>query len=318
MRLCLSGTPMENHLGELKNIFDFLVPGYLGSDEYFRKHYLVPIEQHLSVQAEQNLQTMIKPLKLRRTKNNVLTELPAKLEELKYCFLSPEQAKLYRHMIQERAFPLLKQLKDGSERISYLHVFAVLQLLKQICNHPASVLPDADYRKHQSGKFELFKELLGEALDSGNKVVVFSQYLKMIEIINQYCQHQGIQCIAMTGTSKNRGQLIDKFQTDPECKVFISSLLTGGIGIDLTAASTVIHYDRWWNASKEDQASDRVHRIGQKKFVQILKLVTTGTLEEKIAKMIVEKQKLVEKFLGHDSTANSTFSREELILLLQP
>ncbi len=317
MRLCLSGTPLENHLSELKNLFDFLVPGYLGSDAYFRKHYRQPIEGNHDKQAEENLQMLIEPLKLRRAKSAVLAELPPKLEELKYCLLSPEQVKLYRQAMQERVSPLLSSLRGGGKPIPYLHVFAVLQLLKQICNHPALVIPEADYRQYQSGKFELFKELLGEALDSGNKVVVFSQYVKMIKIISQYCQEENISCVTMTGNSKNRGQLIERFQTDPSCKVFVCSLLSGGVGIDLTAASTVIHYDRWWNASKEDQATDRVHRIGQEKFVHSLKLVTSGTLEEKIAAMIASKQKLVEKFLSSESAFSNAFSRDELIYLLE-
>ncbi len=317
MRLCLTGTPMENHLGELKNIFDFLVPGYLGSDEYFRKNFLSPINNDNSAETTLALQKLIHPLKMRRTKLEVLPDLPAKVEDLRHCALSDEQVKMYRDVVAMKAAPLVAQLQDNQTPVPYLHVFATLTLLKQICNHPALITEGGNWQKHESGKFELLKELLDEALGSGHKVVVFSQYVSMIDIISQYLDKSGIGHVKLTGQSKNRGELIKSFQTKPELKVFLGSLLAGGIGIDLTAASVVVHYDRWWNASKENQATDRVHRIGQNKNVQVMKLVTRGTLEEKIDKMIRGKQALFEKFLDQDEEIFKTLSRQELIELLQ-
>jgi SNF2 family DNA or RNA helicase len=175
---------------------------------------------------------------------------------------------------------------------------------------------DGDYRKHESGKFELLKEILEEAMGSGHKVVIYSQYVKMIEIIDDYLTELGVGHAVLTGQSRNRGKIISRFQEDPDCKVFIGSLLAGGIGIDLTAASVVVHYDRWWNASKENQATDRVHRIGQQKNVQVLKLINRGTLEEKIDSLIRTKQALFEKFMDQDEEVFKTLSREELIGLL--
>ena len=316
MRLCLTGTPLENHLGELKNIFDFLVPGYLGSDEYFRKNFQNPIEQKRDPRDELALQRLVYPLKLRRTKSQVLTDLPAKIEDVMKCSLSEEQIRLYRDIVQIKAKPLLNKITDDSEPIPYLHVFALLQLLKQVCDHPMLVAKHLNVETAKSGKFELLKELLREALASNNKVVIFSQYIGMIDIISDYCAAEGISSVTMTGQTRDRGKVIERFQNDSSVKVFIGSLLAGGIGIDLTAASVVIHYDRWWNASKENQATDRVHRIGQDKFVQVFKLVTKGTLEEKIDQMIERKQIMFSKFLEKDEEIFKKLSRQDLIDLL--
>lgn len=317
LRLCLTGTPMENHLKELKNLYDFLVPGYLGSDQHFRREYIAPIEQQDHAK-EAELLKLISPLKLRRTKEQVLSDLPPKVEDIRYCGLSADQTKLYRGIIDERARPLIKLLRKEEGPIPFLHVFATLQLLKQVCNHPALVQAGSDYRTYQSAKFDLLSEILHEALDSQNKVVIFSQYIGMIHIIRQYLSERGIGHAVLTGQTTNRGQVIHDFQENPDTRVFIGSLLAGGIGIDLTAASVVIHYDRWWNASKENQATDRVHRIGQKRFVQVFKLVTRGTLEEKIDALISRKSKLFERFVERDDEIFKTMGREELIHLLEP
>ncbi len=317
LRVCLTGTPMENHLGELKSIFDFLVPGYLGSDEYFRKSFIAPLATGQDLETTLVLQKLIHPFKMRRTKEEVLPDLPAKVIDFRNCALSEEQIKHYREIVALKASPLVKQLKDDNSPIPFLHVFATLTLLKQVCDHPALLGEPSAWRKHESGKFELLKELLVEAMGSGHKVVIFSQYLGMIRIISEHLTDSGIQHVTLTGQTKNRGETIKKFQTDENCKVFIGSLLAGGIGIDLTAASIVIHYDRWWNASKENQATDRVHRIGQLKSVLVLKLITRGTLEEKIDRMIQAKQALFEKFLDKDEEIFKALSRQELIELLQ-
>ena len=316
IRICLTGTPMENHLGELKNLFDFLVPGYLGSDEYFRKNFLTPLEHEKNPEITLALQRLIHPFKLRRTKDQVLSDLPEKVEDLRHCSLSEEQVKLYRETLALKASPLVDQLRKQESPVPFLHVFATLTLLKQICNHPALVLDGVDFRKHESGKFELLKELLEEALGSDHKVVIFSQFVGMIRIIEAHLKDLNIPHVILTGQSKNRGQIIKDFQTKPEIKVFIGSLLAGGVGIDLTAASVVIHYDRWWNPSKENQATDRVHRIGQNRNVQVLKLQTRGTLEEKIDQMIRAKAALIEKFLDKDEEIFRTMSRQDLIELL--
>lgn len=317
MRICLTGTPMENHLGELKNIFDFLLPGYLGSDDYFRRNFSQPLADGANLEVELALQKLLHPFKMRRTKHQVLPDLPAKIEDIRHCGMSDEQVAMYKDVLALKARPLLEQLQNDASPVPYLHVFATISLLKQICDHPALINQAADYTKHASGKFELLKELLEEALGSGHKIVIFSQYLQMIEIIKKHLHSLGVGHVALTGQSRDRGAIISKFQNDEDCKVFVGSLLAGGIGIDLTAASVVIHYDRWWNASKENQATDRVHRIGQNRNVQVLKLVTRGTLEEKIDRLIQSKRSLFEKFVDRDEEIFKNLSRQELIELLQ-
>ena len=325
MRLCLSGTPIENRIWELKALYDFLVPGYLGSSSFFKKYYGItetldqkdvsPLEKEQNRLRELRLKRLIEPLKMRRTKAQVLHDLPEKVEDVRLCEMSPLQKKLYQETLAMQGEPLIRDLKDDKKPVSYMHVFALLQRLKQICNHP-SLITENDWRKESSLKFELLGELLRESLGSGHKVVVFSQYVKMIDIITAYLTEQGISYVSLVGKSRNREKLVHRFQNDPSVQVFVGSLLAGGVGIDLTAASVVIHYDRWWNASKENQATDRVHRMGQKHSLLVLKLVTTGTIEEKIDAMIHHKQALFDTFLTKDSTTFRQFTREELIDLV--
>lgn len=171
--------------------------------------------------------------------------------------------------------------------------------------------------KYESGKWELFKELLTESLDSGQKVVVYSQYLGMLEIMARHLKAEGVGFVSLTGASRNRGKILERFNDDSACRVYLGSLRAGGIGVDLVAASVVIHYDRWWNAAKEDQATDRVHRIGQKRGVQVFKLVTVGTLEEKISAIIEKKRNLMDSIVKEDDPGLlKTLSREELIEML--
>lgn len=316
-RFCLSGTPMENHLGELKAVYDFLLPGYLGSNEYFKTKFLNPILTGEDQKPAGDLQRLIHPFKMRRTKSLVLKDLPEKVEDMRHCNLSDEQAEMYRQTLDLKARPLLEIVKDETQSIPFLHIFSVITLLKQIADHPALLMNRDDWRKHQSGKFELFKELIRESMESGHKVVVYSQYLDMLAIISEYLTEENIRHEVLTGSTRNRGEVISNFQTNPDVKVFCASLLAGGIGIDLTSASVVIHYDRWWNASKENQATDRVHRIGQNKNVQVLKFITRDTLEEKIDALINKKKELFEKFLDRDEEMFKSLTRSEIIELLQ-
>jgi SNF2 family DNA or RNA helicase len=317
-KIGLTGTPIENSLSDLKSLMDLMVPGYLESDAAFEERYSTVIEADLDSSRRPELERLIAPFILRRLKKSVLTELPPKIEDQRTCRLSDDQVKLYRDTIGSRRADALAPLYDTEAVIPYIHIFALLTLLKQICNHPALLEEDgSDYDRYESGKWELFKELLAESLDSGQKVVVYSQFLKMIAIIEDHLKQQKIDCAVLTGSTRNRGTLIRRFNTDPECRVFVGSLKAGGIGIDLTAASVVIHYDRWWNAAREDQATDRVHRIGQSRGVQVFKLVTEGTLEEKIAAIIARKKNLMERVLKEDDPGLlKTFTRQDLVDML--
>ncbi len=319
MRLGLTGTPIENSLRELKTLFDLTLPGYMPSDENFRKLFVLPIERENDPNQKELLKRFIKPFILRRKKTEVLEELPEKTIEISHCELSQEQRHLYHDHLNQSREKLIHELEDEKKSIPFIHIFALLSLLKQICNHPACLNKDIDnYQKYQSGKWDLFIELLNEARESQQKIVVFSQYLSMLDIIERYLREKNIGFASIRGNTTNRAEQLKRFNKDPNCEVFVGSLKAVGLGVDLTAASIVIHYDRWWNAARENQATDRVHRMGQKRGVQVFKLVTKGTLEERIHKIIESKGELMEAIVtteGHEQM--KVFSRGDLIQLLQ-
>ncbi len=318
MRLGLTGTPIENNLRELKSLFDLVLPTYMPPERQFREQFVLPIEKENDAGRKAALRRLIRPFILRRKKEEVLTELPEKTEELAHCDLSPEQLKLYNETLLRQKEQLVEALKDEKAPAPYLHVFAMLTHLKQICDHPAVYHKTPDrFRDHESGKWNLFCELLSQARESDQKVVVFSQYLGMLDIIEAYLKEQGIGYAAIRGSTVQRGKELERFEKDPGCEVFVGSLQAVGLGVELTAASVVIHYDRWWNAAREQQATDRVHRIGQTRGVQVFKLLTLGTIEERIDKLISQKGALLEEVVGTaEQGLIKAFTREELIELL--
>lgn len=318
MKVGLTGTPIENHLRELKSLFDIVLPSYMPSESEYRDFFIKPIEKEHNIQRKELLNRFIRPFVLRRKKENVLKELPEKIEEIAYCDLVDYQQQLYTDVLLHRRRLLLEELRDEKTSIPYLHIFSLLSSLKQICDHPAVYLKQIDdYQSYPSGKWELFLELLQEARESQQKVVVFSQYLGMLDIIEKYLSEQKIGFASLRGGTQNRKEQIKLFNESSDCEVFVGSLQAAGLGIDLTAGSVVIHYDRWWNAARENQATDRVHRIGQVRGVQVFKLVTKGTFEEKIDAMITRKGKLMEDVVGtDDQTVFKSFSRTDLIELL--
>ncbi|HEX6096207.1 MAG TPA: DEAD/DEAH box helicase [Thermoanaerobaculia bacterium] len=295
----LTGTPIENHEGELKALLDFAVPGYL--PKY--------------VDDRATLQRLVRPFVLRRTKAQVLTELPPKIVDKRYCELTGEQRALYRRVLEARARPLRAQLRAG-QVVSYVHVFAALNYLKQVCNHPLSA-GGGFSEDLPSGKWDLFTEMLDGCMSSGLKVVVFSQYLSMLDLIEKHLVVNDIGYASIRGGTRERGQEIARFRDDPDCRVFTASLRAGGLGIDLTSASVVIHYDRWWNQAREDQATDRVHRLGQTRGVQVIKLISRNTIEEKIDALIESKATLATDLIRPDDPSLvKQFTREELDELL--
>jgi SNF2 family DNA or RNA helicase len=319
MRLGMTGTPIENYLRELKALFDITLPNYMPGPTLFKDLFVIPIEKEHDPKATAFLQKLIDPFVLRRKKEEVLQDLPPKTEEVYHCELLPEQQQLYTEVLQRSREQLLSGLKDNASPIPYMHIFAILSALKQICDHPAVYLKHPEnYRQHRSGKWDLFLELLQEARDSKQKVVVYSQYLGMLDIIESYLKESNIGYAAIRGATANRGEQIKRFNTDPNCEIFVGSLQASGLGIDLTAASVVIHYDRWWNAARENQATDRVHRIGQQRGVQVFKLVTKNTFEERIDQLILSKAKLMESVVTTDDQHLIKYlSRDELINLLR-
>ncbi|MGM0439556.1 MAG: DEAD/DEAH box helicase [Chlamydiota bacterium] len=319
MRLGLTGTPIENNLQELKALFDLVLPGYMPSEKVYKELFVVPIEKQGDREQAALLRRIVRPLLMRRTKEAVLTDLPSKTESIEFCELAPEQDRLYHKLLLQSRDKLLHDLSDSSKDVPYLHIFALLSNLKQICNHPAVYLNDPqNYQRYPSGKWELFKELLQQARDSRQKVVIFSQYLAMLDIIEKYLCDHGVGYAAVRGATTDRQRQLSKFHGNPNCEVFVGSLQAVGLGVDLTAASVVIHYDRWWSAAREEQATDRVHRLGQQQGVQVFKLITKGTFEERIHQLIINKKQLMEKIVdAHDQNDLKRFSRRDLARLLE-
>ncbi len=317
MKLGLTGTPIENRVREIKSLFDVILPSYMPSDAVFRELFIRPIEKENDEEKKLLLTRLIKPFILRRKKSEVLLDLPEKIEEIAYTDLSEEQRKLYNGVIAQMRETVYPDLKDASKPVPYLHVFAALSKMKQICDHPALIDGDLkNFQKRASGKWDLFVELLQEARESGQKVVVFSQYLDMLALIEMYLKKKGIGYASIKGSTRDRSEQIHKFREDPKCEVFVASLLAAGVGIDLTVASIVIHYDRWWNPAKENQATDRVHRIGQSRGVQVFKLVAKNTIEEDIHELIERKKGLLEQIVGTDDHIQY-LNREELIQIFE-
>ncbi len=318
VRIGLTGTPIENSLLELKALFDVVLPTYMPTETLYKEFFVHPIEKQHDPEKQKLLSRFIHPFILRRKKSEVLLELPEKTETIAYAPLSDEQKALYQEVYLASKEKLFKELQDDSQPLPYMHIFSLLTKLKIICDHPALYLDQVQqYKKHSSGKWDFFLELLQEVRGSGQKLVVFSQYLGMLDIIEAHLKEHQIGFAAIRGSTKDRKGQVEKFRDDPKCEVFVGSLQAAGVGIDLISASVVIHYDRWWNPAKENQATDRVHRMGQSRGVQVFKMVTPGTIEEHIHKLIERKQGLIERVVGFDDQGQlKSLSREELLELL--
>lgn len=313
----LTGTPVENSVEELRTLLDFVLPGYLPGEAEFRKGFAKPIEEG-DAGALERLRRLVRPFLLRRTKSQVALGLPEKLHDRRECEMTPGQAELYRTFLEQRGGPLRAAL-EGPGPVPYLHVFALLTKLKQLCDHPDLLRPEGDPPGEEgSGKWDLLVELLDEALGSGLKVVVFSQYLRMLDKMGAHLTGLGVDFETLRGATVDRAAPVARFRKDPSCRVFLASLRAAGVGIDLTAASVVVHYDRWWNAAREEQATDRVHRIGQTRGVQVVTLVTRGTVEERIDRLIADKARLAKDLVPEeDPRLLRRFTREELRGLLE-
>ena len=317
----MTGTPLENSAYDLKSIFDICLPGYLGNNRDFKSRYIEPLETEDRDPAKKSLARLINPFMLRRTREQVLKELPDVIEDIRTCELSDDQISLYRELTSGRVRTIMQMFSADQDdsRLPYMELLAVINYLKQICDHPCLIKKCTDPASFKSGKWDLFVELLNECLGAGMKVVVFSHYTRMLDLIEKHLTDHNISFCGLRGNMSmgRRHQMIKKFNTDDSCQVFSASLLAGGVGVDLTAAQAVIHYDRWWNAAREDQATARVHRMGQKNVVQVFKMVTVGTLEEKINQMIIRKRTLANHLVKQDDAAIiKRLSREELIDLL--
>jgi superfamily II DNA or RNA helicase len=294
-RVALTGTPVENRLAELWSIMDFLNPGLLGSGEQFRARYAIPVERHGQAEPAQRLRAVTRPYVLRRLKTDpaIISDLPDKIEMKQYCQLTTEQASLYQSVVDDMMDKIANT--EGIERRG--NVLSAMLKLKQVCNHPALLLHDRSAVGRRSGKVIRLEELLEEILAEGDKVLCFTQFTEFAQMLLPHLAARFGTDVAYLhgGTSKQRrDELVTRFQSGDGPPVFLLSLKAGGTGLNLTAASHVIHLDRWWNPAVENQATDRAFRIGQTRNVQVRKFVCTGTLEEKIDEMIEEKKALAD------------------------
>ncbi|WP_213358286.1 DEAD/DEAH box helicase [Chlamydiifrater phoenicopteri] len=316
-RLILTGTPIENSLEELWSLFDFLMPGLLSSYDRFVGKY-IRTGNYMGNKADNMdaLKKKVAPFILRRMKEDVLEDLPPVSEILYHCHLTESQKELYQSYAASAKQELSRLVKqEGFDRI-HIHVLATLTRLKQICCHPAIFAKNAP-EPGDSAKYDMLMDLLGSLVDAGHKTVVFSQYTKMLTIIRQDLEAKGIPFVYLDGSTKNRLSLVNQFNEDPSLAVFLISLKAGGTGLNLVGADTVIHYDMWWNPAVENQATDRVHRIGQSKSVSSYKLVTLNTIEEKILSLQNRKKSLVKKVINSDDEVISKLTWEEVLELLQ-
>jgi SNF2 family DNA or RNA helicase len=294
-RVALTGTPVENRLAELWSIMDFLNPGMLGTPELFRTRYAIPVERHGLTAPAERLRVVTRPYVLRRLKTDpsVIDDLPEKIEIKQYCQLTTEQASLYQAVVDD----MMEKIENSEGIKRRGNVLAAMAKLKQVCNHPALLLHDRSAIGKRSGKVTRLEEILEEILAEGDKVLCFTQFTEYAEMLLPHLAARFDTDIAYLhgGTpKKHRDDLVTRFQTDQGPPIFLLSLKAGGTGLNLTAATHVIHLDRWWNPAVENQATDRAFRIGQRRNVQVRKFICTGTLEEKIDEMIEEKKALAD------------------------
>lgn len=311
-RLALSGTPIENRLGELWSIFDFLMPGFLDEYAEFRRRFIQPIEERGNRDAERRLKKQVFPFILRRMKRDVLKDLPPKMELIQYCELTDQQYDLYMRILEKTRDELMAEAIEKGGKPNQNAVFRALVRLRQVCNHPSLLGPELSEGLHESGKFEALQEMLESAIDNGHRILLFSQFVEMLKLIRSWLDRKGYKYEYLTGQTKNRQEAVDNFNNDDSIPVFLVSLKAGGTGLNLTGADFVIHYDPWWNPAAEDQATDRVHRIGQTKNVFVYRLITRGTVEEKIMRLKDRKRVLVDSIIAADRTMGKKLTMDDL------
>ena len=315
-RYALTGTPIENSLAELWSIFDFIMPGYLFSYRKFKNTYEMPIIKGEDENAMQKLKMLIEPFVLRRTKKEVLKELPDKTVTVLNNEMCEEQRNLYINYLAQAKQEVAEKVKLNGYEKSKMQILAALTRLRQICCHPSLFI--SGY-KEGSSKLEQCMEIIKEATKSGHKILLFSGYTSMFEIIEKELNNENINYLKLTGSTKvdERIKMVDEFNKNPEIQVFLISLKAGGTGLNLTGADMVIHYDPWWNLSTENQATDRAYRIGQKNNVQVYKLITKNSIEEKIYELQEKKSKLADNMLDTNTVFVNRLSREDILNLFE-
>ncbi len=301
-RLALTGTPIENRLSELWSIFDFVSPGLLGQLRTFEDRIARPIDRG-DMDTAQRLRATIKPFVMRRVKRDVAQDLPEKIEQEMIVPLAEEQAKLYKQVLRQIRKSVLSEVEKQGVSRAQIQILVALTRLRQIaCDPRLMKLPDTDFTAAESGKLGALREIISEAVDGGHRVLVFSQFVEMLNHIRAALDEDDVEYEYLDGSTKNRIERVDRFNQDETVPVFLISLKAGGTGLNLTGADTVVHFDPWWNPAVEDQATDRAHRIGQTKNVNVYKLIAEGTVEEKILQLSAKKRELVSNVLSTEGS----------------
>lgn len=315
-RYALTGTPIENSLSELWSIFDFVMPGYLFSYRKFKELYETPIVKGEDGYSMKKLKMLIEPFILRRIKEDVLTELPDKTITILNNEMEEEQEKIYMSYMTQVKEEIETEISVNGFEKSQIKILSLLMRLRQICCHPSLFIENY---KGESSKLNQCIQIVKDAIESGHKILLFSGYTSMFDIIEEEFKKENISYYKLTGQTKvaDRIRLVDEFNENPDIKVFLISLKAGGTGLNLVGADMVIHYDPWWNLSAENQATDRTYRIGQKKNVQVYKLITKNSIEEKIYELQQKKAKLIDNMLSTKETFISKLSKDEIMNLFK-
>ncbi len=316
-RLCITGTPLENHLGELWSQFDFLLPGFLGDAKSFTRRFRTPIEKHGDSARRDLLAQRVKPFLLRRRKEEVATELPPKNIIVRSVELEGGQRDLYETVRSAMDEKVREAVAAHGFARSHIVILDALLKLRQVCCDPRLVKTTAAARVRERAKLDLLMEMVPELVDEGRRILIFSQFTSMLDLIAEALDSHRVAYVTLTGQTRHRDAVIDRFQSG-EVPVFLISLKAGGVGLNLTAADTVIHYDPWWNPAVENQATDRAHRIGQTRSVFVYKLVAAGSIEEKILALQEKKAELAAGILSDDAAALGKFSESDIAGLLAP
>lgn len=317
-KLVLTGTPVENSVSDLWSIMDFLMPGYLGSHELFRQKYELPIQKGgpEAQDAQLKLKRKLHPFLLRRLKKTVAKELPAKIEKIAHCQLTPDQKAVYTTILESAKRKITDLVSAKGFNKVRMEVLTTLLKLRQTCCH-LDLLNLPDLKAAQpSGKLDLFMELVDEAIDGGHRILVFSQFVSMLTILRKELTTKGYNYCYLDGSTKNRMEVVHEFNSNRDIPLFLISLKAGGTGLNLTGADMVIHFDPWWNPAVEQQATDRAYRIGQKRTVYSMKLITTGTVEEKVLALQNKKREIINATVENDEEVMGSLSWEDMQELL--
>jgi SNF2 family DNA or RNA helicase len=326
-RIALTGTPLENGVRDLWSIFHFALPGYLGNQKSFKERFESPIESGLSLPAgqaaAQRLQKLTQPYFLRRMKRQVLKDLPEKIEQVLWCVPSAAQAEFYRKILEEGREEIKAARRRSGQNGAKMTMFTVLLRLRQVCCdlRLTGIRPEALAGLEPddlSGKWAALHDQVEAALESGGKILVFSQFVQFLRLMRERFQAQKLDHAYLDGSSQDRSAQVERFQKDPNCRIFLISLKAGGYGLNLTAADSVILADPWWNPAVESQAIDRAHRIGQQRVVTAYRLAMRGTVEERILALQVKKRGLVEASLDEQSPLMSGLLESDLESLITP